>query len=157
MICSLNKPRWFLSKFSPVIRKILIQIISACFSCQLWLIKPTNNSQECFENGMNSSFLWYTLFLFSCQKQGPKLEYFPLFLGHPRFVILGWVFLWRKWTSFLNFRGTKYEQWSELSEMARTLIKKMRPQKIKYFFKVHSLLSIAHWASTWIYCKRNGS
>ena len=80
----------------PSLRKFLFKITSSCFSCQSCLTKPTNKSQECFENGMNSSFLrlnsFLTLFSFSCQKQGPKLAYFDLFLGHPMFVLLGWIY-----------------------------------------------------------------
>jgi hypothetical protein len=76
--------------------KILIKITSAYFSCQSLLTKPTNKSQGCFENGTNSSCSWYNSFflktLLSCQKQGPKWAYFDLFLGHPMFVLLGWVY-----------------------------------------------------------------
>ena len=70
-------------KISLKLSKIFIKITSSSFICQSWLTKPRNKSQECFENGTNSSCPWHNSFflltLLSCQKQGPKSTISPFF------------------------------------------------------------------------------
>jgi hypothetical protein len=76
-------------------------------------------------------------FYFHAKNKGQNWSISPFFWDTQGSWYWGGYFCEENGPAFLNFRGTKYEQWSELSEMARTLIKKMRPppqKKIKYFF-----------------------